>query len=63
MRILNESINIKHKCILMLIYSAGLRRIEIIDLKTSDIDSEKMVVNILGAKGKRIEYPCFPKIL
>jgi site-specific recombinase XerD len=38
MRILKESSNTKHKCILMLIYSAGLRRSELIDLKISDID-------------------------
>lgn len=52
-RILNASENIKHKCILMLIYSAGLRRSELIDLKISDIDSERMVINICGAKGKK----------
>ena len=37
----------------MLIYSAGLRRSELIDLEISDIDSERMVVNIKGAKGKK----------
>ena len=45
--------NIKHRCILMLIYSAGLRRSELINLKISDIDSERMVVHIKGAKGKK----------
>ena len=52
-RILNSCNNIKHRCILMLIYSAGLRRSELIDLKISDIDSERMVINIKGAKGKK----------
>jgi len=52
-RILNSSNNVKHKCILMLIYSAGLRRSELIDLKISDIDSKRMVINIRGAKGKK----------
>jgi integrase/recombinase XerD len=37
----------------MLIYSAGLRRSELIDLKVSDIDSERMGVNIKGAKGNK----------
>ena len=50
---MNACNNVKHRCILMLIYSAGLRRSELIDLKISDIDSERMVVNILGAKGKK----------
>jgi len=52
-RILNSCTNIKHKSILMLIYSAGLRRSELINLKISDIDSERMVINIRGAKGKK----------
>ncbi|HID38020.1 MAG TPA: integrase, partial [Calditrichaeota bacterium] len=52
-RILNFCNNIKRRCILMLIFSAGLRRSELIDLKISDIDSERMVVNIKGAKGKK----------
>ncbi|MEA3295667.1 MAG: site-specific tyrosine recombinase/integron integrase [Patescibacteria group bacterium] len=51
--ILNSSNNIKHHCILILIYSAGLRRSELINLKVSDIDSERMVVSINGAKGKK----------
>ena len=37
----------------MLIYSAGLRRSELIDLEISNIDSERMVINIKGAKGKK----------
>jgi site-specific recombinase XerD len=37
----------------MLIYSAGLRRSELIELKVTDIDSERMVINIIGAKGKK----------
>ncbi len=51
--ILDSCNNIKHKCILMLIYSAGLRRSELIDLKITDIDSERMVINVIGAKGKK----------
>ncbi len=51
--ILNSCNNIKHHCILILIYSAGLRRSELINLKVSDIDSERMVININGAKGKK----------
>jgi len=52
-KILNSCDNMKHKCILMLIYSAGLRRSELINLKILDIDSERMVINIKGAKGKK----------
>ena len=52
-RILNSSNNVKHKSILVLIYSAVLRRSELIDLKISDVDSERMVINIRGGKGKK----------
>lgn len=52
-KILNSCKNLKHHCILMLIYSAGLRRSELINLKIADIDSERMVINIIGAKGKK----------
>ena len=51
--ILNSCSNIKHKSILMLIYSAGLRRSELLNLSIADIDSERMVINIKGAKGMK----------
>jgi len=52
-KILDSSTNIKHKSILMLIYSAGLRRSELLNIRISDIDSERMVINIRGAKGNK----------
>jgi len=51
--ILNSCNNIKHKCILMLIYSAGLRRSELLNLRISDINSARMVININSAKGRK----------
>jgi len=45
--------NQKHKAILMLAYSAGLRRSEIINLKISDIDSARMLILIRNGKGKK----------
>ena len=51
--ILSSCNNLKHKCILMLIYSAGLRRSELLNLKLIDIDSERMLIHIRGAKGKK----------
>jgi len=52
-RIFDVTTNLKHKCILMLIYSAGLRRSEVLNLVPTDIDSERMVIRINGAKGKK----------
>jgi integrase/recombinase XerD len=38
--------NIKHRAILMLIYSSGLRLMEAAHLKVSDIDSKRMLLRI-----------------
>ncbi len=43
--------NIKHKCIIGLLYSAGLRRSELLNLKIEDIDSKRMVIYIKDGKG------------
>ncbi len=48
--------NMKHRCILSLLYSAGLRRSELINLKPLDIDSERMIIKINNAKGKKDRY-------
>lgn len=45
--------NLKHKTMLYLAYSAGLRVSEVVHLKIKDIHSERMVINIKGAKGKK----------
>lgn len=45
--------NIKHKAILSLTSSVGLRVSEIINLKISDIDSNNMQIHIKLAKGKK----------
>ena len=51
--IISKASNIKHKCIMSLLYSAGLRRAELINLKITDIDSKRMVINIRGGKGNK----------
>ncbi|MEZ4888726.1 MAG: tyrosine-type recombinase/integrase [Chitinophagales bacterium] len=48
--------NLKHKCILLLIYSAGLRRSEVINLKVKDIQKARNCVFVKGAKGKKDRY-------
>lgn len=45
--------NIKHKAILTLIYSVGLRISEVVNLKIEDIDSKRMVIHIKNAKGRK----------
>lgn len=55
-KILNASSNIKHKAILMLIYSAGLRVGEVVKLKPEAIDSERGLIHIKGGKGRKDRY-------
>ena len=45
--------NIKHLCMVMLAYSAGLRVSEIVNLRVADIDSNRMTIFISKAKGKK----------
>ena len=49
--IIKNTNNIKHKCIVQLLYSAGLRRGELLNLKVLDIDSKRMVIHIINGKG------------
>lgn len=51
--ILESLTNIKHKCMLSLIYSCGLRRGELLRLKIGDIDSKRNIVNVRQSKGKK----------
>ena len=51
--IINALDNLKHKCMLSLIYSAGLRRSELLNLTIKDIDSKRMLVHIYQAKGRK----------
>lgn len=52
-QIIESTNNIKHRCIVSLLYSAGLRRNELLNLKITDIDSKRMVVNIRNSKGNK----------
>lgn len=45
--------NLKHKVILALLYSCGLRVSELINLKWEHIDRSRMIINIIQAKGKK----------
>lgn len=45
--------NLKHKVMLALLYSCGLRVSELINLKWQHIDRSRMIINIIQAKGKK----------
>lgn len=55
-KLLKTVTNLKHKCILLLIYSAGLRRSEVINLKIKDINKARNCIFVKAAKGKKDRY-------
>lgn len=62
--ILEAPTNLKHRTMLSLIYSCGLRRGELLNMKLGDIDSKRQIVRIILAKGKKDRIvPLSPKIL
>lgn len=62
--LLKNTTNLKHKCMLTLIYSCGLRSGELINLKIGDVDSRRMVIHIRDAKGSKDRYvPLSQKLL
>jgi site-specific recombinase XerD len=48
--------SLKHRVILALIYSAGLRISELCKLKITDIDSDRMQIQIRNSKGNKSRY-------
>jgi site-specific recombinase XerD len=60
-RLLRCTSNLKHLCILMVIYSAGLRSGEAVRLRIHHIDSDRMLIRIVAAKGKKDRYSLLSK--
>jgi integrase/recombinase XerD len=56
MRIFNAVDNLKHKAILMLIYSAGLRVGEAVRIRLSDVDEQRKLIHLHKAKGAKDGY-------
>jgi site-specific recombinase XerD len=54
--ILSAIRNLKHRALLMTIYSAGLRLSEVVRLKVSDIDSQRMMIRVQQGKGQKDRY-------
>ena len=55
-RLINVNRNLKHRAIIMLAYSSGLRRNELLNLLPHHIDSERMQVRVMQGKGKKDRY-------
>ena len=54
--IIENTNNIKHRCIVELLYSSGLRRSELLNLKLQDIDSKRMLIKIKAGKGNKDRF-------
>jgi integrase/recombinase XerD len=55
-RLLDAAPNLKARAALSVAYGAGLRAAEVVSLKISDIDSERMVIRVEQGKGSKDRY-------
>ena len=62
-RLLGECHNLKHLCILKILYGCGLRVSEVVALKIEDIDSSGMRLLVPNARGKKDREVPLPKSL
>lgn len=58
-KLISATNNIKHKALLSLTYACGLRRGEVLNLKLTDLDSQRKLIRIAQAKGKKDRYVTF----
>jgi len=54
--VINALKNVKHKTLIILLYSTGMRLSEIANLKIADIDSNLMRIKIVEGKGKKDRF-------
>ena len=55
--------NLKHRMMLMIVYSAGLRVGEMVKLKPADIDGERKLIHVRGGKGKKDRYTILSEVV
>ncbi len=55
-RLLDHAPGLKHRAALSVAYGAGLRAVEVVSLKPSDIDSQRMVIRVEQGKGRKDRY-------
>ncbi|MGB5387820.1 MAG: site-specific tyrosine recombinase/integron integrase [Eudoraea sp.] len=59
--IIDNANNLKHKCIIKLLYGSGLRRSELLNLKLVDVDSKRMLIRVKDSKGNKDRYTLLSK--
>ena len=55
-RLLDATQNLKHRCMLSLTYSAGLRLSEAVNLQLSDVDADRRTLFVRAGKGQKDRY-------
>ena len=55
-KVIESAENLKHKAIISLMYSSGIRLNECVHLTIKDVDSKRMVLHIIGGKGAKDRY-------
>jgi integrase/recombinase XerD len=61
--VLNSIVNNKHRILLSLMYSTGIRLMEIARIKITDIESNQMRIKITSGKGKKDRYVLLSPLL
>jgi site-specific recombinase XerD len=62
-RVLAAAGNLKHQTALAVAYGAGLRASEVVALKVTDVDSERMTLRIEQGKGRKDRYAMLSPVL
>lgn len=55
-KLIDVTANLKHKALLMLTYSSGLRVSEVVKLRYSDLDQERKALKVRQGKGKKDRF-------
>lgn len=61
-RIFRAVKNQKHRTILYLVYSGGLRVGEVVRLRAKDIDSQRMLIHVVQGKGRKDRYTLLSQV-
>ncbi|MDH7448457.1 site-specific tyrosine recombinase/integron integrase [Aquimarina sp. 2201CG14-23] len=62
-RLISACKNIKHKCVMKLLYGCGLRVGEVLNLRLRDVNSDQMLLHISMAKGNKDRIVKLPSIV
>ena len=62
-RLIAAARNVKHQAALSVAYGAGLRASEVISLKVSDVDGERMTLRVEQGKGRKDRYAMLSPVL